>query len=589
MRALVITTTLAGITALGGCTSPDAPMFEVRDFQKPEASHASENAPVPLEKLRARPVATTLPSPAEARGGTATMYTTPATQSLPQYKTEFRRMTLQQCIHLAAANSLTVRVAGYQPAIDQARVVEAKAKFDPTFFEQFQFQHTDVIQPSAENPTIDNPLGAPVRFGLLNSTTGIKQDTETGAEIQLSYDLGYTDRVIPAVLFQPGLVNPFFNDELTLKITQPLLQNFGREANYARINIARNTQGQSLLDFRMALEKQMSDIEETYWQLVQAERDLVIRQDLVQRAKDTETLIKARLGTDATDIDVAQADAAVAMRAADIPVTRATVEKLSNRLKALINDPDFPASSGPLLLPADMPTEQPVQFDPEESIRTALDYRADLAQERLKIDSAYVTQKAAQNNELPTLNTMVSFGVEGDSNTLGGMFRSTGNGNLLDYTLGFELDVPLGFREARAIFRRTQLARYQEITHYQELEAKAANEVKDAIADVTSRWEQIDLARQARFKSQHALSLLEDRIQNKGLALSPAITQTRLQYQMDFANGQESEMEAIAQYNIALSKLELAKGTLLRYNSVTMEEEQPNSELPEEPGASLHR
>ena len=482
-----------------------------------------------------------------------------------------------------------MRVAGYQPGIDEARVSEAKAKFDPTFFEQMQFQHTDVVQPSAENATATNPLGAPVRFGLLNSTTGIKQNTETGAEIQLSYDIGYTDRVIPPILQQPGLVNPFYNDELTLKITQPLLQNFGREANYARIAIARNTQGQSLLDFRMALEKQMSDIEEAYWQLVEAERDLMIQEELVDRAKGTETLIKARVGTDATDLDVAQADAAAAQREEQLPVARSQVEKLSNKLKSLINDPAFPVSSGALLLPADLPTEEPIQFDPDEAIKTALDYRADLSQQRLKIDSAYVTQKAAQNNELPTLNTTVSFGVQGDGANIGQMFRSTGDGNLLDYTLGFELDIPLGFQEARAIFRRTQLTRYQEIGHYQELEAKAAQEVKDAIYDITARWQQIDLARQARLKSQHVLSLLEDKIQNKGLALSPAITQTRLQYQMDFANSQQSEIEAIANYNIALSKLELAKGTLLRYNNVTMAEELPNSLLPEEMGKEMRK
>jgi outer membrane protein TolC len=242
-----------------------------------------------------------------------------------------------------------------------------------------------------------------------------------------------------------------------------------------------------------------------------------------------------------------------------------------------------------LLLPADLPTEEPIQFDPDEAIKTALDYRADLSQQRLKIDSAYVTQKAAQNNELPTLNTTVSFGVQGDGANIGQMFRSTGDGNLLDYTLGFELDIPLGFQEARAIFRRTQLTRYQEIGHYQELEAKAAQEVKDAIYDITARWQQIDLARQARLKSQHVLSLLEDKIQNKGLALSPAITQTRLQYQMDFANSQQSEIEAIANYNIALSKLELAKGTLLRYNNVTMAEELPNSLLPEEMGKEMRK
>ena len=570
---------MAGFTS--GCLSPEAPIFNPRDMQRIEKIHSGENPEQPVYPLHQAPQPVVLPTAVDARRQTVQSYRTPTT--LPRSTTQPAvRLTLQQCIHLAAANSLTVRVASYQPGIDESRVREAQAKWDPIFFTQVQFQHTDVIQPSVQDPTITNPIGEPIRFSVLSFESGIKEDTPYGTEFQIVYDYGYTDRLLPAILQQPGQVNPFYNNELTLKITQPLLQNFGADANYARITIARNTQGVSLLDFRLALEKQMADIEEAYWQLVLAERDVQIREELLQRAKATDTLVRARVGTDATDIDVAQSEAAVSQREEDLPTARAAVEKLSNKLKRLINDPTLPVATGPLLLPADIPTEDPIQFDPKEAINTALDYRAELAQQRLKIDSAYVTQKAARNNELPTLNFTGSFGVQGDGSTFGGAFRSQGDANLLDYTAGFELDIPLGFQEAKAIYRRTLLTRLQAISQYADTQSQVTQEVKDTLADVTATWSEIDKSRQARLKVQHELGLLEDRIQNHGLALSPPITQNRLQFQSDLAEAERREMDAITRYNIALSKLEQAKGTLLRYNNVNMAEEAPSAASPVE-------
>lgn len=567
-----------------GCSSPEPPVFNVRDMQRFEKMRAEENAVRPLAPLHNTPQPVTLPSLPDARKDTSAHYVTPTTLPHPALAGQTVRLTLQQCIHLAAANSFTVRVASYQPGIDEARTIEAKAKFDPVFFNQFQFQHTDVIQPSVQDPTINNPIGSPIRFGTLSEQFGLKKSTETGADLQISYDYTYTDRQLPPALAQPGLINPFHNNELTLKITQPLLQNFGAVANYARIAIARNTQGVSLLDFRLALEKQMADVEETYWQLVQAERDVAIREELLQRAKATQSLVNSRKGQDATDIDVAQSAAAVAQRQQDLPTARATVEKLSNRLKRLINDPTMSVVTGPVVLAADAPIEEPIQLDPQEVLSTALDYRAELAQQRLKIDSAFVTQQAAKNNELPTLNFQGQFGVQGDGATFGGAFRSQGDANLLNYSIGFELDIPIGFREAKAIYRRTQLARLQAIEQYKEIQAQIENEVKDALTDIHANWQEIETARQARLAAQRELELLEDRIQNKGLTISPSITQTRLQYQSDVADRERAEIDAIAKYNIALSQLERAKGTLLRYNNVSLLEEAPNATSPREKG-----
>jgi len=54
---------------------------------------------------------------------------------------------------------------------------------------------------------------------------------------------------------------------------------------------------------------------------------------------------------------------------------------------------------------------------------------------------------------------------------------------------------------------------------------------------------------------------------------NPAQQQLVLDQQERVAESQRAEAEAIANYNIAIAKLEQAKGTLLRYNNIVMEQE----------------
>jgi uncharacterized protein YijF (DUF1287 family) len=59
-----------------------------------------------------------------------------------------------------------------------------------------------------------------------------------------------------------------------------------------------------------------------------------------------------------------------------------------------------------------------------------------------------------------------------------------------------------------------------------------------------------------------------------GEAPTPTFVNLKLQTQSDLAEAARAEVEAIANYNVSISRLEFAKGTLLKYNNVLMEEEQ---------------
>ena len=78
--------------------------------------------------------------------------------------------------------------------------------------------------------------------------------------------------------------------------------------------------------------------------------------------------------------------------------------------------------------------------------------------------------------------------------------------------------------------------------------------------------------RRAQLAAGDALEAITQR-REKGEPLTPTFVQLELDQQERYAVAQADEATAIQNYNIGLARLERAKGTLLRYNNVLMEEE----------------
>jgi outer membrane protein len=431
--------------------------------------------------------------------------------------------------------------------------------------------------PSATNPGLSPVAGRnTILFQDLQVQTGLRQETTTGGKVELRAQTDQFYRSGPGVTsnraaFRP---NPFWTDQVTLQVTQPLLQNFGSAANAARIAIAKNTQKSSMLDFRLNLEKNLFETEQAYWQLVQAEQTVKIRENLLLRTLDTAELLRKRMGTEGTtNTEIAQANAAAEARRAELDRARSQVEELSDVLKNKMNDPDFPVSTGDLLLPLDLPIDIPVHFESAEQIQSALTFRAELSQQQVKIDSSELTIRAAKNNELPKFDLIGSISALGVGNDANRAFKNQGRFDYLDYTLGFQLEVPIGNREARAILVRTQLQRQQAIEQYRALIDQVTLEVKKAQREVETTWNEMIHTRQARIAAEEELRRLDIDQTNRPGSMSPGFINTKLDAQLRQSEQARLEITAIVNYNIAISALERAKGTILRYDNVVLEEE----------------
>jgi outer membrane protein TolC len=545
---------------LAGCGWSETAPFDPRKLEQIQREQAAGDWPHEMA-----PLPKTLAPAYDAEGNpTSRPYVKSTTQPLgPEV-----RMTLQEVIHRTVINNLEVRVAGFQPAIDKLRILEAEAKFDPTFFSNGQAQKT------FPQSRIGGGDLAPTSLLSQNLEMGLKQPLTTGGQIELKQQFQRNGEGVQSGLFANPTTRPaFYDNNLVLQLTQPLLQNFGTATNLARIKIARNDQKISQLDFRDKLETSLAKVEEAYWRLVLAQRDVQIQEALLRNTEAERDFLIRRMQKDIGALPVRQAVASVLQRAATLVSARQRVGDVSDQVKQLMNDPDHPVFGPDVIIPADDPVEVPLQYTLSDLMETALQNRFELAQQKFRIDSAQTVIGAAKNNTLPKFDVVIQAGIEGLGDDFNKALRSQGNTDFITYQFGFQFEIPIGYREAWAIYQRTMLQHTQAIWEYRKIANDVGTDIKIAHRDLKKSWERIGITRAARQAAEKTLETIDVQEKIGSVPLTANFVQLKLQLQQDLAQAQSQENQALVDYNVAISKLEKAKGTLLRYNNVVMKEE----------------
>jgi outer membrane protein len=458
-----------------------------------------------------------------------------------------------------------VKVAGYDPAIEGTRVVEQVAQFDPAFFTNLRYDRRD--NATAGTPTGISGIAFEDKADTWTVEAGLRQNLPSGGRAQLSYLTAYND-LDP----QRTVLNPYWENNLQLEVTQPLLRNVGLDINRANITISQNNQRISTLEFRRVVEEQLTNVEDVYWKLVSALEEVRIQEDLLNRTITTVDILIKRKGQDVSALQESQARQSEEARRAALVRARANVGNLSDQLKRLMNDPSMPITSANVILPATPPMLEPLKFNLNEQIAAGLDNRLELAQQQLRIASSGVAANVAKNGLLPQLNLRGLVGFQGLDEDLGGAFSDQVDFSHFNWGIGLEFEIPIGNRAARAVWQRALLQRQQAIDQYHAQVETVALEVKQATREVETTWNEIATSRAARFASESALTALEER-ERAGEPLTPTFVQLKLDTQERLAQARIVEAQAVSNYNFAIARLERAKGTLLKYDNVVLEEE----------------
>ena len=472
-------------------------------------------------------------------------------------------VSLQHVVTRALEHNLALQSARLSPAIAQADVVAADAAFDWVFFADFSWNGVD--EPSRV-PVFN---GVPVGVGASQSqavqyATGLRKPLTTGGQFTISQGQTYFDDSTPGAAFAP---DPSNLANLTVGYSQPLLRNFGSDVALSQVRISRNAERSAIQRTRQAVIDTITETERAYWDLVNAEMSYRILRRSLERGTETRDVLKARLRVDARPSEYSDAQATVERRRSDLIRASNTLRRASDRLKLLMNDPDLPIGSEVVLVPSDMPVEEPLTFSLFDALDTALRMRPDLAQALLAIDDASIRQLVAKNQTLPRLDFSIQAVAQGLDRDISEAYDRIGEGDFINWVVGLNFEQALGNRFAEAGMRRAQLQRMQSVIDYQSVRESAVDQVVASLRSVQEQYqliEQTRVERVAAAENLRTLLALERTIAD----LDANFLNLKLTRQDNLARAELSEIRALADYNLAVAEFYRATGEAAARNRV---------------------
>ncbi len=486
------------------------------------------------------------------------------------------RLSLEEAIRRAVENNLDVAQARIQPAIRNEQVVIAEAAFDMVLFAEGGYLKTDRPQPSPFVGAI--PVGTAARVNSnYNLTTGIRQRLDSGGQLEISTGFERSNNKTPGFSVTP---NPAWTSNVLVGLTQPLLRNFGTDVNRAEIHLTANAEKRDLHGLARQLNDSVTQVAEAYWRLVQARDELAIRRRLLDMTIETREKIIRRQRFDVSPVQLAQAYSFVEQRRNAVIQAQRNFRDVSDILKRLMNDNSIALADESIVLPTDEPLETPMAQTLLDAVVAAMQYRPEIHQALLDIDDADIRIKVADNQRLPQLDLnaqMQIFGMDDDGE---GAYGQLGENDFIEYLLGAQFEQPIGNRAAEAQFRATKLNRRATVVNYRNVSSIVVQEVKQALRELRTTWMLIGVNRAARRASAENLRALLER-EDKGEALTPEfLLDLKLNTQQRLAEAESAELRSVADYNIAISRLERATGQQLQRRGIAVRAAQQEEGAP---------
>jgi len=545
---------------------------------------------------------------------------TPPPLSLATEETQkYLDLSLEEAMHLALANSRVLRDLGglvlrspenvrspQDPSIVESDprfgIQGALSAFDASFTTNTSYENND----RALNNVF---FGGGTRLLVQNfmvTQSQIAKTAATGSQFAIRNYTQYDANNAPGN-FVPSAWTTWYE----LEAKHPLLARGGVEFNRlagpgaqpGAINgvvIARINADVSLADFEAQVRNFVSDVENTYWDLYFAYRDLDAKVAARNAALETWQLIRAlyeqgRRGGEAEKEAQAreqyfrfQEEAQNALHGKLIDGTRtyngstggtfrATggVYVVERRLRLMIG---LPISDGRLIRPADEPLKAKLIYDWEASLVEALTRRVELRRQKWLIKRREAELAANKNFLMPQLDAVARYRWRGFGDTLlpngegvGGPFDNAyadlASGRFQEWQVGMEMSFPIGFRRAYAAVRQSelQLARERAVLHEQE--RSVVFDLSNAIADVDRAYAIVETNLNRRIAAAEQLEAVQAAFEADNATLD-----LLLEAQRRAADADVAYYRALVEYTLAAKNVQVEKGTLLDYNEILLQE-----------------
>jgi len=391
--------------------------------------------------------------------------------------------------------------------------------FDPFLNFQGSVDHT-VVQEA--NPFL---AGAPIlKTNTIQVLTNYSQSFPIGTNVNVNYQ---GQRV--ASNSTDNTVNPELYAKFSVQITQPFLAGFGLATNERFIRIAKRNAQITDLAFKQQVIATVTQVENIYWDLVNAYQDEQINERTLGFANQTLSDDQKQLQLNAIpEMQVMTDQSAVATAEGNLTVARASLRLNELLMKNALTKVDDPAIDEMPVIPLDLQAEP----DPnaaksiDDLIAEAEKKRPEVAIFQMTAEVQKQALKDINSELLPTLNAYgyyAGVGTAGPKNPNCGlgtqdcatalptdfpsMFTNTFNYSSPEYQFGMTLSINLRNRQAKADQFRAVLAyRQSQISSVQQ-QKTILFDVRNSKFALEQAQARVDAAQKARDLAQKTFDI----------------------------------------------------------------------------------
>jgi outer membrane protein len=477
-----------------------------------------------------------------------------------------RVISLQDCLQFALQHNLDIQIQRYNPIISQFTLDISYDTYEPTLSLNANKQYSG-SPGTLLTDTNGNIVTIPGnKRESDNYTPAINGTLPTG----LTYDLSGTwsrDSIWSMPANSGGYwLPPTWSSGPGITLQQPLLRNSWIDQSRLTIQLNKAALQISEQALRLQIMTTVTAVKNAYFNLIFARGNVDANATALQLAQQlaAENKKKVEIGTLAP-LDEKQAEAQAAASLATLQASRQALVIQENTLKSLLTD-DYMQWVDVTPKPAEQLVAVPQVLDRQTSWRRALAERPEVIEARLNAKKQNISLKYDLNQLFPQLDLTGSYGRSAFDNSLGNNFSDLSRGNSYFYSYGAIFSIPLaGNLAARNTYHSGKVTLKQILLQLKQEEQNVVVAVDNDVGQVQSTLEQVTSTHEARLYAEDALKAEQTKLEN-GKSTSFNV----LQLISNLTTARVNEIQALANYNIAVAQLSLDEGATIEDNHIDL-------------------
>jgi outer membrane protein TolC len=387
----------------------------------------------------------------------------------------------------------------------------------------------------------------------------------TGAKVKLGYTLKDANNTY---LNWPSYSRRY-ESFAGASLTQPLMKNAGYDVTVAGIRLAAGESALAYQEYRRQMMMIVSRAEAAYWDLFFSQEQFRIRSDSIRVA---ETLLednRVRVQTGkASELEVLQAEAGVALRKARQQEAQQKVVESMNRLTSLFSGSS--AYTNLQVRAVDQPVISDVSINYLASMSEAFQKNPDYLSQQAQIKQENIRVMYAQNQRYPELDLKGSYGVNGLGTSISDSTKDLETRTFDSWSVGVELRIPLsGGIKSKNELIAAKARKRQALLGLKAAETEIANAVDTSIRHVGT-------TRTSVTNYLVVVGFSQKLLQTELARLETGKTESRkvLEVEENLSEAKSVALENMVGFQKALIEWDLVKGTALESRKIELTQAQ---------------